>query len=475
MPVNSTHPEYSKAKKRWDLVRKIIDNDAKEYLRDTINCANTNTEIELNRIYKEYAILTNFTNLTKEGLSGLVFRKDPICELPIELDYLKEDVTGEGLSFIQFDQRVIDEVLITGRCGILADYPQVEEGLSKKDLQDQFILPRLKVYNSESIINWRTQQVGSQVKLVLLVLEECDQKLSEDGFEWVETIQYRVFQSNTNGNIEQSIYKECRHDITGKTSYEIVPESQYELKDYEGNPWKEIPFVFIGSKNNDTAIDKIPLEDLAILNRGHYRNSADLEESGRLLGCPTLKVCGGGDPDLLHSANPKGLTVGSRTALIFPEAAEVDYLQLNETQLMMTMMQDKLEQAAKIGARLIEPSGGRETAEAARIRFAAQNSFLGIITYNCERGVAVAYRFACRYIGADENKVVHTLNKEFYSDTADPNLIAQEWIVTKEGGMKLSEFRQNLRDSEIKLDNDDDGLEIVKPEPVQPALPTTTT
>ncbi len=54
-----------------------------------------------------------------------------------------------------------------------------------------------------------------------------------------------------------------------------------------GTNWDRIPFSPIGSENNDPMPDKPPMEDLAHLNIGHYRNSADYEEACFIAGQPT--------------------------------------------------------------------------------------------------------------------------------------------------------------------------------------------
>ncbi|MBL1368232.1 DUF4055 domain-containing protein, partial [Acinetobacter baumannii] len=54
----------------------------------------------------------------------------------------------------------------------------------------------------------------------------------------------------------------------------------------------EIPFMFVGSHNNDPEIDNPPMYDLAELNIAHYRNSADYEEAVYMMGQPTYWFSG---------------------------------------------------------------------------------------------------------------------------------------------------------------------------------------
>jgi hypothetical protein len=86
-------------------------------------------------------------------------------------------------------------------------------------------------------------------------------------------------------------------------------------------------------------------------------------------------------------------------------------------------MKRKEEQAAAIGARVIAPAGGRETAEGARIRFGAQNSALYTLTSNISWGVQRALEFVCYFMDENPAGIEYELNNQFYEETADPNLI----------------------------------------------------
>lgn len=443
MPVNSQHKEYRKALKRWDLTRSVVDNDAKKFIR-TVDAS----DIDRSNQYRDDAILTNFTALTKVGLTGLVFRKEGTLELPQELEYLKEDATGSSLSLDQLSQKVVGEVLETGRHGLLVDYPPTPEGLTKDQESEFSFGAHIKNYKAESIINWKTKTLGSKVALCLVVLEECVDDIGEDGFEWVEKTQYRVLQLSKENLYIQSIYNE---------DLELVSVSM-PLK-ADGTSFNYIPFTFIGAENNDCCVDNIPLYDLAVINVGHYRNSADLEESAHLVGQPTITVATASSTEELKAANPAGLRFGSRQALVFGEGSSISLLQANPNQLASQMMLEKKDYAAALGARLIAPAGGRETAEAARIRFSSQNSALYTLTTNVGEGIEDCLEFCCDFMGADKAGVEYELNDQFYDDAADPALIMQQIQLFDRSLITQEEVRETLRmTSVIDPDSNDDGI-----------------
>jgi hypothetical protein len=440
MSVNSLHPDYEKICKRWDLVRSIVANTAKHLLRivDPNNMTRSNQ-------YRDDAILTNFTRLTKEGLTGLVFRKESKKELPPQLQYLEYDATGYKFSLDQLAQKIVGETLETGRYGLLVDYPQANIGETDK-------VARIRPYAAESIINWNYTDFGNEYRLSLLVLKEQVDQLGEDGFSWVPKCQYRVLFLNNEGNYAQVIYDDDHKQVAGSM---IVPT------DYNGVPLKDIPFTFIGSENNDAYVDSIPLYDMSVVNLGHYKGSADLMETMYMCGqvVPVVNTGEVGE-DQWHQANPNGILIGSRAPIIVGMGGSFDFKQAQPNTLPQSVMSDLEKQIASIGARLIAPPGGRETAEAARIRYGSQNSVLYTITRNVSNGIETALYWASIFMMETPVESEYELNDQFYEENADPNMIAQQIMLLDRGGMSLDEIRDNMKRSGVKLDDDFNAEEV---------------
>lgn len=434
MPVNDTHPEYRQAEPRYKLIRAIINNEAQSYIRTPdINDPARSAQ------YKEDAILTNFTKLTCEGLTGLVFRKELELQLPAELQYLEKDATGAGINIYQFAQHSVYEVLQTGRYGYLVDY------------HNSGGKAYIKPYAAETIINWKAAEYNGVVQPWLIVLKEEKILDDDDIFCQESEEQYRVLLL-VGGVYSQLIYDKDLQNI-----------STFTPTDFNGNPFPYIPFVFVGSENNDACVDSQPLYDLAILSLGHYRNSADYEESIFICGQPYLWVnVGEASSDDFKTANPSGVDYGSRKVLVLANGGSANLLQANPNQLVAQAMNEKLEQAAKIGARLIEASGGRETAEAAKIRYGSQHSALYTLTSNISWGIGKALEVVCQFMGANIKQVEFKLNDQFYDDMADANLLAQQIMLLDRGVISADDIRaygrktgfiNDLRtDEEISLD-----------------------
>lgn len=450
MPVNAQHPQYTKFHCRWDLVRSVVHNDAQHWIR-TVD----KNDPERSRQYKQDAILTNFTALTKTGLTGLVFRRLPKVTLPTSLEYLMTDATGDDLPLDQMSQSIADDILQTGRYGLLVDYPKTDEPQSKYDLELSGNSARFKCYRAEDIINWQTTVYGNKKILSMVVLRECVDGVDSDGYTWMQKQQFRVLKLTP-----ERVYEQYLLDENENVLDYAMPQ------DMMGKTFDTIPFTFIGSKNNDPDIDASPLYDLAVLNLGHYRNSADNEESIYICGQPYLTMGGDASMEDFKANYPDGIKFGARAGSWLGSNSWANLLQANQNQMVAQAMKDKLDQALAIGARLIAPPGGRETAEAAKIRFSSQNSALYMITKNISHAITKCLYWAQMFMSKEEQECEFILNDQFYDETADPNLIAQQIMLLDRGIIAPNDVRDYakktgfVRDSRTDEQIDDEAEKV---------------
>lgn len=443
MPVYSEHPDYRNINHKWKLVRKIVHNEAHDYIYPY----EQSTEYQ-KRVYKDQGYLVNFTDLTRIGLVGLVFKKDSNINLPDTLDYLKTDVNGTGLDITQFSQHGISELLQTGRLGLMVDYPKRESVVSKFQQEQGELKARIVPYMAENIINWKTQKIGSKTKLSMVVLRELVDEIGNDGYAWEEKEYYRVLSLDDSGEYIQF--------LTDK--FDNIIEDPIKPLDAKGKPFTELPFIFVGAQNNDWVIDPIPLYDIARINLQHYRNSCDLEENIRIHGQATLVLGGDMDIESFREAYGDTLALGVGQAYYLGSSPYAQLLQAGPNQMVSQEMKRKEEQAASLGARLIAPPGGRETAEGARIRYGSANSSLHILVSNMSKAMVKALGFCALFMGAESENIAYELNRKFYDEKADPNLIAQQMIMLQNGVIAKEDVRDYLRDtnvlSDIRSDSD---------------------
>jgi hypothetical protein len=356
MPVDSTHKQYQDSVAKWQLVRDCVAGaDTVRGQAETYLPHPDRTAQDAAQRYADYITRAQYVNVlgrTRNAMVGMAFRKPPVMELPAQLEYLIENASGDGLSLEQLAKNTVSDLLETGRYGLLADYPIAEEGQSAA--QTQSITASIKAYKPESIINWSATVINGQSVLSQVVLRETIET-STDGFESVESYQYRVLKLVDNiYTIE--LWKDG--DVIGTA----------EPRQANGSRFNFIPFIIAGAVSNDPSVDNAALYDIAELNIGHYRNSADYEESVFLVGQPQ-PVIAGLSQSWLDSAGGS-YKYGSRQAWTLPEGGNASLLQVQPNSMAMEAMNHKELQMISIGARLIQPSGQAETAEAARIKHA---------------------------------------------------------------------------------------------------------
>ena len=235
--------------------------------------------------------------------------------------------------------------------------------------------------------------------------------------------QYRVLFINEEGNYQQDVWRE------GDIVESYLPQEN-------GKPMKRIPFWFIGSVTNDEFCDPAPLYDLAELNVGHFRNTADLEESSHMLSQPTPVVSPGqqfSSQTAWRDANPFGVTLGARFGLNVGTGGNAFLMQASENNLALSLIERKEEQAIKIGAQLITP-GSNQTAEAARINANADSSVISTVGQNVSDAYTQGLKQAARFMGADENEIVFKLNNEFFAKQMTAQDRAQ-WVAEIQTGL----------------------------------------
>lgn len=107
---------------------------------------------------------------------------------------------------------------------------------------------------------------------MLVVLREVIEE--KDGYGFRKLIQYREL-ALVNGRFVCRVWRSKAENGGGV----FTVDAEYNPKPKGKDFWDEIPFTFVGAQNNDETIDDPPLATLAEINLGHYRNSADYEDS----------------------------------------------------------------------------------------------------------------------------------------------------------------------------------------------------
>jgi len=434
MPINTKNKEYLANSQKWAVVRDCEEGaSAVKAKRDKYLPKPGGSEAR----YDDYLMRANFVNYTAatvNGLLGMVFREDAEIDLQPDLEYLLTDANGNGLTLDQQTRRVVRDLIVTGRMGLLVDFPAVEPGASRADTAG--LRANIVLYPTERIINWREK--------TLVVLEE-EHEVHIDEYASECRTYHRVLRLE-DGQYVSELYDD--KDV-------LIAYAEPRMSN--GARWTEIPFIFAGAENNDQNVDKPPLYDLAEVNIAHYRNSADFEESSYMVGQPTPWISGL-TQHWIEEVLQGQIMLGSKAVIFLPDGAQADLLQATDNQMPERGMAAKEAQMIKLGARLIEDTKTNESATGAAIRFGGQTSVLATIVGNAEAAMLKCINWAGMFMGATGDNVFQ-LNREFYDREANPQTIMAAIQLLDRGVIAMSDLRGNLRASGM-LDNDRTDDEI---------------
>jgi len=410
--------------------------------------------------YESYlgrAVFYGVTGRTLRGLVGLVFQTDPAVQVPTLLEPLLVDVDGSGMSINQQAAKTLSSTVSLGRAGLLTDYPRTAGPVTVLQAQQGNIRPTITRYEPEQVINWRTVTVGSRVYLSLVVLKE-QVVVDDDGFAEDFDIRYRVLRlvPGVGGLVYQV---ELWPDGNGGQ-----PSETYMPTDGNGAPFREIPFTFVGAEENTGAVDRPPLLDLAELNKAHFCNSADYEESSFICGQAT-PVLTGLTKQWVDEVLKGRIRFGSRGAIALPVGGDATLLQVAPNQVCKEAMEHKEAQMVALGAKLVENTGTQQTATEAAIDSVMDNSVLGTAARNVSDAYRKCLRWAWQFVDGAVVTDLEIIDYELSTDFAAASLgpaeradIVASWL---KGAITWDEMRWNLKRAGVAYEDDEVAKESI--------------
>lgn len=458
--VAATRTDYDFLLPSWNLIRDCVAGPervkakGKDYL-PVPNATDTSPENkERYAQYKERAVFYGVTGRTLSGLSGQVFRKNPDIKLPTVLGGYSDNIDGAGVSLWQQSKRTLTDVLAYSRAGLFVDYPDTEGRVaSRADIMEGRIRPTITRYEPWDIINWRTRKIGGEHKLSLVVISE-QYVTDDDGFEQGFDFSWRVLRLDEEGYY---LMEEWINQGTAREPDYNVRRS-FTPTDASGNRLTYIPFIFIGSVNNDPDPDPPLLYDLASLNIAHYRNSADYEESVFMVGQPT-PYFSGLTVDWVNDVLKGKVHLGSRAAVPLPEGGNAGLLQVNPNTLPAEAMKHKEQQMVALGAKLLDTGNTYRTATEAVIKDFGEHANLTTVSNNVSRAYETALKYMAAYVQSGEPEITFELNTDFEASRLDANEQAQLVALWQSGAIVEKEMRDALRRSGVATLSDEDFRE----------------
>lgn len=399
--------------------------------------------------YKDRGVFYGATSRTITGLTGALMRRSPEVEHPNSIKPVLEDVTSEGYTLEEVMQSTAESILSFGRHGILVD-------LADSHTSNIY----LTEYEAVDILNWRTEVIDGQRKLVFIALVESDERVSTDNeFETEYVEQIRVLKIE-DGAVVVNLYERESLEFTSGKGEKTTDQTWQQVDVTEGSkdhypkkkggqPLTEIPFVFFGAVSNSVEPNKPPLLDLVNLNLSHWKVTADYYHGLHFCALPTPYLLGAQDAQKAGS----NFKMGPGSAFVSTnENAEVGMLEFTGRGLsaVRDALKDLESKMAVLGARLLEEQKrAAETAEALTIRASGDSATLSSIASNLDSGFEKVLWYITDWLSTSPGKLSVETNKDFVAKPMEPRQIAALLQAVQAGRISMNTFLYQLKLGEI--------------------------
>lgn len=310
------HPDYAEMSDEWEKCRDCHAGEKQVKKKGTKYLPKLNgQDDEEYENYKKRAQFYGATNRTVEAYLGMIFRKQvsfkayynrqESLELDEFISSFLNNMTVDAKSINEFAHQITEELIVTNRTGVLVDMPRIDGDMSIADYEERGIHPIMSVYKAESVLNWYTVKENGEDVPILWVLYEPYQAYKPNTFESDWYPGYRILYLENWQDPENRRYKNihirAEDSIVGDSGPLRVVDITYPLVD--GNYFRHIPFYVLSDQGLDYERIRLPMiSDLANVNLGHYRNSADLENELHFVSLKTIAYPGW---DVGQYGNPK--------------------------------------------------------------------------------------------------------------------------------------------------------------------------
>lgn len=461
--VRTTHPDYDELQPLWQRCSDVVDGQAEmhkagiKYLPKLTN--------EEDDAYKARVSRSDFFNATWRtiaGLTGMAFKKPPVCTVPAAIEPMLADIDMAGHSLDDLAKALVEDALEYGPFGIMVDHPPAPENLmamSQAAAEANGLRPLIQHYEIESVINWRYTRINNQQTLCLVVLKE-EADIGEDAFSHDCEDRYRVLDLIPNAQGSMT-YRQRVFRINDKGEDEQVGEDVFPLMN--GKPLPYIPFRIVG------CMEEPPLIDLVDANVAHYQVNSDYRHGLHFTGLPTLFLAG------VQTDNP--IYIGSSAAITTPDpSAKANFIEftgqgLEPSEKALARLEQRM---AILGARMLaDESKQVETLGATQIKRAGENSILASIATDVSKAVEWALGVFAEWAGAP-GEVAYQINRDYGTaglSAQDLTALLGTW---QAGGISDGEYFDLLQRHDVIEPGkslEDHQAEIEAQGPTKPAIP----
>ena len=362
----------------------------------------------------------NASKRTRDGLVGMVFRKNPVLAQPSEdedergemadvvppeiLKHL-ENVDLQGCHFDVFTKEVFRDALSDGHSFILVDMPPAlpvdDPTVTRRDEIGR--RPYWVRINKEQVINWRAEtNLNGVTELTQVTIREDVVVPAGDFLDAMET-RYLVLRP---GSWERFKVEEKDKETAvtrldgGDTSLDVIPLAPVYTN--------RVAFM----------VSSPPLLDLCFENLRHYRLQSDLDTIMHVCNVPILTALGRKDTE-------EKLVVGPFTAVDLPVDGDLKYAEHSGAAIPAAQQELSNSKAnmATLGLLLLSQRPQvAQTATESVIDDKAESSELAGMARGLEDGIETALMYHAMYLGQKSGGSV-TVNKDFAKLGLEPQKI----------------------------------------------------
>ncbi len=383
--------------------------------------------------YDDYILNAEFdndTDDTRRELIGKMRLDDITAELPDKLNYMLDDMDGDGASLKNIAESIVNDVLQVKFKFWLADYQGLSginlDSISLADLKALNPKAVAKLYSRENIVNWNFTRINGAMQLSFIMLLERGEVFDSTNYVAQEVQSYLILALDDNGDYYQQkiVYGANGDGVLGDRNYHLV----------NGKPLKFIPGDIIADE--ETQPGKLPcslgylygISDKVLY---RYRTSALYKECQKAL-LPTTYTKGWrtGDKDLFEEVNGRdNIESGPYSMNGLPNNVEVDVV---SAQAEMEDFHWYFEQSKKQVAEMGGKSGAEAsnmTATEANIVATSQNALLDTIATSVENGLEKLLAYCAMFEGLVSPEEVHQYDQAVVTlprDFATPKMQVEE-------------------------------------------------
>ena len=470
MSVDSVHPEFEARVADWSVIsdvyrgQRAVKNAGFRYLPPTpaqvIDGVGSTASIGYKSwaSMRDRAVFPEVFSETVKTLMGVMHRKHAVFELPSRLRGFLQRATPHGEGLQQLLERINEEQLIYGRCGLHID--PVDGALPNE-------LPNVLLYSAVRIRNWDDGSIGApdRQNLNLVVLDESEYVREAGDLDWDRKEKYRVLWL---GNLE------ANEPASASPAYYVkeVPDGgDFDPSDpleprIAGRGPAALPFVFINSRDVVPSVDNPPLLSVANRALSAYRMDADFRTALFMTSQETLVIRG----EIVDDA-AADTRVGAGAVIRCEVDGGASYVGVSGVGLRESRdaRDSDIADAVHCGARLIDTRGKEaESGEALRMRVSSRTASLHQVALTGAMGLTSALRAAARWMGLSEAEVESIQvrpNVDFADERVDGRTLV-DIMEAKGRGLPWSmrSIHAYLRDHEMTGYDFDEELALIEEE-----------